>query len=221
MARYHIHREGKRIILTSGIVLVAINMGLELLWPHLNGLQFVIGTLSIALFLFILSFFRIPKTLLTLGEEKIIAPADGRVVVIETVTETEFFDDERIQVSIFMSPMNVHVNRNPISGAVEYVQYHPGEYLVAWHPKSSERNEHHTVVIGNARMQVLVKQIAGKLARRIVNYLTVGQEVEQGGELGFIKFGSRVDIFLPLDAELHVELDEKVKGGVTVLASVS
>ena len=146
------------------------------------------------------------------------APADGKIVAIEEVNEDEYFEDKRIQVSIFMSPTNVHVNRNPIGGTVNYFRYHPGKYLVAWHPKSSTENERTTVVIGNGDTEILLRQIAGAVAKRIVNYLNVGEEVEQGAEMGFIKFGSRVDLFLPLNAKIEVKLNQKVKGNRTVIA---
>jgi phosphatidylserine decarboxylase len=176
-----------------------------------------IGTLFLLLFL--VSFFRIPNRRLTLNEHAIIAPADGKVVVIEETVDAEYFKEKRLQVSIFMSPANVHVNRNPLSGEVVYNQYHQGKYLVAWNPKSSTENERHSVVIKNGNQEVLVKQIAGALAKRIVNYLQVGQKVNQTDEMGFIKFGSRVDLLLPMGTKLHVELNQVVKGGVTVLAS--
>jgi phosphatidylserine decarboxylase len=172
------------------------------------------------LLLFIISFFRIPRRQLMLGNNLVVAPADGKVVVIEEVYDEEYFKDKRLQVSIFMSPANVHQNRNPVSGEVVYNQYHKGKYLVAWHPKSSTENERHSVVIRNSKGdEILVKQIAGALAKRIVNYLSVGQKVEQCTEMGFIKFGSRVDVLLPLNAKVSVKLNEVVKGGVTVLAT--
>src|SRR6185312_13143167 len=147
-------------------------------------------------------------------------PADGKVVVIEETTDVEYFHDKRIQVSIFMSPANVHLNRIPMTGEVQYSQYHKGKYLVAWHPKSSTENERHSVVIKSDSAEILVKQIAGAVAKRIVNYLKVGQIVQQGTEMGFIKFGSRVDILLPVGTELNVKLNQNVKGGVTVLATI-
>ena len=172
---------------------------------------------SIGLLLFIISFFRIPSRKLTLDDSLIVAPADGKVVVIEEVYDEEYFKEKRLQVSIFMSPANVHVNRNPISGEVVYNKYHKGKYLVAWHPKSSTENERHSVVIKRGEKSILVKQIAGALAKRIVNYLNTGETVKQCNELGFIKFGSRVDLLLPLGTKVNVALGEKVKGGVTVL----
>jgi len=166
-------------------------------------------------------FFRIPTRLLTTGEGQVIAPADGKIVVIEETQESEYFKDRRRQVSIFMSPLNVHVNRNPVSGIVRYFKYFPGKYLVAWHPKSSTDNERTTVVIQLANgTEVLVRQIAGAVARRIIWYVKEGQSVHQGEEFGFIKFGSRVDIFLPLDAQINVKIGDLTKGGVTVLAEL-
>ena len=150
-----------------------------------------------------------------------ICPADGKVVVIEEVFDEEYFKDKRLQVSVFMSPANVHVNRNPISGEVVYSQYHKGKYLVAWNPKSSTENERHSVVIRKGNQEILVKQIAGAVAKRIINYLKVGQKVQQAEEMGFIKFGSRVDLLLPLDTKLNVKLNEVVKGGVTVIGSLA
>jgi phosphatidylserine decarboxylase len=171
------------------------------------------------LFVIILQFFRSPAITVIKNDQHVICPADGKVVVIEETEETEFLKDKRIQVSVFMSPINVHINRNPISGIVKYYRYHPGKFLVAWHPKSSTENERTTVVIENkAGVSVLFRQIAGALARRIVCYSKEGQEAVQGEEFGFIKFGSRVDLFLPLGTEIKVGLGETVKGGITVLA---
>ena len=169
------------------------------------------------------SFFRIPYRNFFSSDDHIVAPADGRVVVIEEVHETEYFNDKRIQVSIFMSPANVHVNRSPISGLVKYQKYHPGKYLVAWHPKSSEKNERNTMVIEHDETdaEILIRQIAGKLARKIKWYLNEGDEVQQNAELGFIKFGSRVDLFLPLGTKIDVKLNQKVKGGITVIGELT
>jgi phosphatidylserine decarboxylase len=181
----------------------------------------VIGWLIIAaiigLFIFIISFFRIPTRSHATGEDVIVAPCDGTVVVIEEVEADEYFQDRRLQLSIFMSPLNVHVNRNPVSGEVMYSQYHKGKYLVAWHPKSSTENERHSVVYKLGDKEMLVKQIAGALAKRIVNYLKPGDKVAMGEEMGFIKFGSRVDLLLPIGTEVDVKINQKVKGGVTVL----
>jgi phosphatidylserine decarboxylase len=218
--RYNIHREGYRIIAVTAVILLAINSFLKLIVPIHDNVQLGIGIFSIAFFIFIVAFFRIPHRLFSFGESTIIAPADGKVVVIEEVEEPEYFKDKRIQVSIFMSPTNVHVNRNPISGEVKYAKYHPGKYLVAWHPKSSTKNERFTVVYANGDFEILIRQIAGKLARKIVNYLKEGDVVEQCDEFGFIKFGSRVDLFLPMDTEISVNLKQKVKGGVTVIGTI-
>lgn len=175
----------------------------------------------VVLFLLILQFFRNPKRNTLLNEAHIIAPVDGKVVVIEEVFEKEYFKDNRLQVSIFMSPINVHVTRYPISGKVIYSQYHPGKYLVAWHPKSSEENERTTVVVeGSNAGKILYKQIAGAMAKRIVNYAQVGDDAVQGADSGFIKFGSRVDVLLPLDAKIKVQLNDKVRGGETVIAEI-
>lgn len=217
-----IHKEGYRSIgiaaLIFGLINIASFVFISTDYPKTSLIIFIV---SAFLFLFIISFFRIPYRTLTTGEKDVICPADGKVVVIEEIIEEEFFKDKRLQVSIFMSPANVHVNRNPISGEVVYNKYHKGKYLVAWHPKSSTENERHSVVIKNRKAEVLVKQIAGALAKRIVNYLSVGQEVQQGAELGFIKFGSRVDVILPVGTKVNVQLNQVVKGGVTVLATLT
>lgn len=183
-------------------------------------LTLIIFIVTLGLFLFIISFFRVPNRKLVTGEKLVVAPADGKVVVIEETIDTEYFHDKRLQISIFMSPANVHQNRSPISGEVVYSTYHKGKYLVAWHPKSSTENERHSVVIKNTRAEVLVKQIAGALAKRIVNYLREGQTIEQSAEFGFIKFGSRVDVLLPPGTQVNVKLNEVVKGGITVLATL-
>ncbi|HVX48527.1 MAG TPA: phosphatidylserine decarboxylase family protein [Chitinophagaceae bacterium] len=215
-----IHKEGYKTIGITALVFGIINIVsfwfLSAAWPWIALAIFVV---TLFLLLFIISFFRIPKRVLTADNNKIICPADGKVVVIEEITDEEYFKDRRIQVSIFMSPANVHVNRNPVSGVVKYSQYHAGKYLVAWHPKSSTENERHSVVLQNEKGIILVKQIAGALAKRICNYLSVGQEVKQGSEMGFIKFGSRVDVLLPLTAKIDVQINQVVKGGVTVLAT--
>ena len=180
----------------------------------------IVFSVSLVMLLFIISFFRSPKRNFTVAHHQVICPADGKVVVIEEMTDIEYFKDKRLQVSIFMSPANVHINRIPMSGKVQYSQYHKGKYLVAWSPNSSIQNERHSVVIKSDTAEILVKQIAGALAKRIVNYLKVGQKVEQGSEMGFIKFGSRVDVLLPVGTELNVKLNQQVKGGVTVLATI-
>ena len=183
-------------------------------------IAWIVFGVTLILLLFIISFFRSPRRNFTVAHHQVICPADGKVVVIEEITDTEYFKDKRLQVSIFMSPANVHINRIPMSGKVEYSQYHKGKYLVAWSPKSSTENERHSVVIKSDKAEILVKQIAGALAKRIVNYLQVGQKVNQADEMGFIKFGSRVDVLLPVGTELNVSLNQAVKGGVTVLATI-
>ena len=214
-----IHKEGYGTIGIAALIFGLINIAsFAFIGNNYPKTAAIIFIASVIVFLFIVSFFRIPYRSLTQGEREVICPADGKVVVIEEIMEEEYFNDRRLQVSIFMSPANVHVNRNPVSGEVVYNKYHKGKYLVAWHPKSSVENERHSVVIKNDKGEVLVKQIAGALAKRIVNYLSIGQEVHQGNELGFIKFGSRVDVILPLTAKVSVQLNQMVKGGVTVLA---
>lgn len=217
--KYNIHKEGYKIILVTVFILLVLNLAANFI--HSAGsFRIFFGLLSLIFFGFVVAFFRIPFRIFSIQNDQIIAPADGKVVVIEEVEEPEYFKDKRIQVSIFMSPTNVHVNRNPIAGDVKYVKYHPGKYLVAWHPKSSTLNERYTVVLGNKHADILVRQIAGKLARRIVNYLQEGESVDQCDEFGFIKFGSRVDLFLPLDTKINVNLKDKVKGGITVVGTI-
>jgi len=215
-----IHREGYRTIGITALIFGVINLisisYLGTCCPRVAGAIF---GLTLFFFLFIISFFRIPNRTLTINDNQIICPADGKVVVIEEITDEEYFKDKRIQVSVFMSPANVHVNRNPMSGKVVYNQYHKGKYLVAWHPKSSTENERWSVAVENNHCTILYKQIAGALAKRICNYTSVGQEVKQTDEYGFIKFGSRVDILLPVGTKINVALNEVVKGGVTVLAT--
>jgi phosphatidylserine decarboxylase len=216
-----IHKEGYRTIAICGLVFGAVNLiSFYFLSGLLPLLAWVIFFGTLFLFLFIISFFRIPNRALTIDEKAVIAPADGKVVVIEETIDEEYFKGKCLQVSVFMSPANVHVNRNPISGQVVYSKYHKGKYLVAWHPKSSTENERHSVVIKKGGTEILVKQIAGALAKRIVNYLKVGQNVEQGMEMGFIKFGSRVDLLLPVGTTINVELNQSVQGGVTKIATL-
>lgn len=214
-----IHKEGIKTIVITAILFGAINIAsfffLSYDYPLVSWIIFLV---TIGLWLFIISFFRVPSRQLVMGEDTVVCPADGKVVVIEEAHDSEYFNDKRLQISIFMSPANVHQNRNPVSGEVVYNQYHKGKYLVAWHPKSSTENERHTVVIKNQNGEVLVKQIAGAVARRIVNYLKVGQRVDQGAEMGFIKFGSRVDVLLPVGTKVEVQLNQLVIGGITVLA---
>ena len=216
-----IHREGYKSIALATIIFIALNMmffwlfGASLLW-----LCIVFFVITLGLVLFVVSFFRVPARTLTISNGQIISPADGKVVVIEEAFDDEYFKKKMLQVSVFMSPLNVHVNRNPIDGDIVYNQYHKGKYLVAWNPKSSTENERHSVVIKNGHTEILVKQIAGAVARRIVNYLEVGNKVKQTEEYGFIKFGSRVDLLLPIGTKLNVGLNEVVQGGVTVLATL-
>ena len=201
------------------LILVAVNFGLNRWIPEQETVLNVILLVSIVLYLLILQFFRNPFIQLPNEEKLVFAPADGKVVVIEETTESEYLKDRRKQVSIFMSPINVHINRSPIAGVVEFFKYHPGKYLVAWHPKSSTENERTTMVLTHkSGVKILVRQIAGALARRIKWYVKEGTPLAQGGEFGFIKFGSRVDVFLPLDAEILVSLEEKTKGGRTPIA---
>jgi phosphatidylserine decarboxylase len=214
-----IHKEGyQTIIISTIIVAVIIVLTMLLIMPAYPLVGWILVMGIIGLLIFILSFFRIPARTHSEGDELIVAPCDGTVVVMEEVEADEYFKDRRLQLSIFMSPLNVHVNRNPVSGEVQYSQYHKGKYLVAWHPKSSTENERHSVVYKSGNKELLVKQIAGALAKRIVNYLKPGDKVQLGAEMGFIKFGSRVDLLLPLDTKMEVKLNQKVKGGVTVLA---
>jgi phosphatidylserine decarboxylase len=216
-----IHKEGYKSILITAIIFAVINLlSFYFISYSLPWLSWLIFIVTLGLLLFIISFFRVPNRQLTRGENLVVCPADGKVVVIEEVFDEEYFKDKRLQISVFMSPANVHQNRNPIAGEVVYNQYHKGKYLVAWHPKSSTENERHSIVIRNGKSEILVKQIAGALAKRIINYLTVGQKVEQSAEYGFIKFGSRVDLLLPVGTKVNVKLNEVVKGGVTVLATL-
>ena len=216
-----IHREGYRIILGVLILLAAINVAVRLLWPGLNALQIVLLAGSVLLFAFILYFFRMPARHVEPNPLLIYAPADGKVVVIEETMEKEYFKDTRLQISIFMSPFNMHSNKYPISGTVSYVKYHPGKKIVAWSPKSSELNERSTVVVeSESGTEILIRQVAGAVARRIVTYSKKGEKVQQGGELGFIKFGSRVDIFLPEGTEVDVQMFEQVRANRTIVAKV-
>jgi len=216
-----IHKEGRRILFFTLLALLAVNLLLFQLNARNETFNRIFAGLSVVAFLLLLQFFRSPYRNLLTHEDLLIAPADGKVVVIEDVHEPEYFDDVRKQISIFMSPINVHITRNPISGIVRYFKYHPGNYLVAWHPKSSTKNERTTVVVeSDAGPLVLFRQIAGAMARRIVWYVNEGDEVSQGEEFGFIKFGSRVDVFVPLDTDIKVQLGDKVKGGETIIAQL-
>ena len=217
-----IHKEGYTSIALCILFIFLLNAFIQFYFPQAMVVKWIIYILSFALFVIILQFFRSPKLTIEQDESLVLCPADGKVVVIEETVETEFLKDKRIQLSVFMSPINVHVNRNPVSGIIKYFKYHPGKYLVAWHPKSSTENERTTVVTETkAGVQVLFRQIAGALARRIVWYVKEGDVVEQGDQFGFIKFGSRVDLFLPLGTQIMVDLNEVVKGGRTVLAKLA
>ncbi len=216
-----IHREGYKIIMMTMLILAGINIAVLSGFGDEHLVSKIVLSISLVFFILIVQFFRNPFRNTVINENHVIAPADGKVVVIEEVEEPEYFKDKRRQVSIFMSPVNVHVNRNPIAGIVKYAKYHPGKYLVAWHPKSSTENERTTVVIAGSKAEVLFRQIAGALAKRIVYYVKEGDKVEQGSEMGFIKFGSRIDIYLPLDATINVKLDQKTRGGETVVATLA
>lgn len=213
-----LHKEGFNSILLTIILLGLLNGGFHYFFPEQDLLLVFIGVLSLVFLYLILQFFRSPKRDQSIGDRLVIAPCDGKVVVIEQTTETEFYKDKRIQVSIFMSPLNVHINWYPISGIVKFLRYHEGKFLVAWHPKASTENERTTMVIEKTGFSVLVRQIAGAVAKRIVYYPHENDKVKQGSELGFIKFGSRVDLYLPLDAKINVAIGQKTKGGVTVIA---
>lgn len=212
------HKEGHTIILIFLFAVIADILLLEYILD--DGLiKIILQSASIVILLLILQFFRNPVRNTIINEKHIISPVDGKVVNIEKVYEKEYFKDERLQVSIFMSPFNVHVTRYPISGKVNFSKYHPGEYLVAWHPKSSEKNERTTIVLENEVVgEILYRQIAGALARRIVNYAEVGENVTQGKDAGFIKFGSRVDLFLPVDSILNIEINQHVRGGEDIIS---
>lgn len=214
------HREGRFTITVCILFVLVVNIGMWLINPGMGIPNIIALILTLGLLYIILQFFRNPARNTSINAEHIIAPADGKVVVIEEVEEPEYFKGKRIQLSIFMSPFNVHVNRYPISGTVEYARYHKGLYLVAWHPKSSTDNERTTIVVKDEKgREVLFRQIAGALAKRIVYYSTVGDKAKQGGEMGFIKFGSRVDVFLPLGTKINVQKDEVVRGGETPIAT--
>lgn len=215
---FRIHREGRTILLVAAVLLILLNFVVDSCWSIAFWPLLV---LSVLFYLIILQFFRNPLREIPLSDNHIVyAPADGKVCVIEPVEETEYFQDKRLQISIFMSPLNVHVNRNPVSGIVRYFRYHPGKYLVAWHPKSSTENERTTVVYGLGETEILMRQVAGALARRIKWYVEEGQSVQQGSEMGFIKFGSRVDLFLPPGAKVEVVMNQQVRGNKTVIARI-
>jgi phosphatidylserine decarboxylase len=216
-----IHREGFKILIFGLILLILFNV---LLWIFLPGnmlFRWIAVLFSLTLYIFLLFFFRLPRRNLDPDPCIVYAPADGKVVVIEETEEKEYFNDLRLQVSIFMSPFNMHSNRYPVSGKVKYVEYHPGNYMVAWHPKSSEMNERSTIVIEtDTGKEILIRQVAGAIARRIVTYAKLSENVRQGDELGFIKFGSRVDIFLPAGTEIEIPIMQQVKANKSILARI-
>jgi phosphatidylserine decarboxylase len=214
------HREGQTIILTTFFI-VSVIVFVSQYYLDIAWLRMTLQIAAVLILVLVLQFFRNPKRVVKLDFDEILSPVDGKVVVIEEVEETEYFKDKRRQVSIFMSPINVHVTRYPVSGTIKYSKYHPGKYLVAWHPKSSTDNERTTVVINTPKFgEVLYRQVAGALARRIVNYAEEGESVQQGEDAGFIKFGSRVDLFLPLDCAVVVKLDQNVVGAKTCIAAI-
>ena len=215
------HREGSRIIINS-FILAAIITVLAEYKISIEWLKMLIQITTLVLLLLVLQFFRNPKRTTPINENHLISPVDGKVVIVEEVFEKEYFKDTRLQVSIFMSPLNVHVTRYAMSGTVKFSKYHPGKYFVAWHPKSSELNERTTIVLENESFgEILYRQIAGAVARRIVNYAQEGTQVVQGEDAGFIKFGSRVDLFLPLNTQLNVKVNDVVKGGVQTIAHIA
>ena len=211
-----IHKEGNVTIIMVLLLILILHFIIHH-WVDSNVIDIAYAVLALAFFIFILSFFRKPQRNPVADAGDVLSPCDGKVVVIEETDEPEYLRGRRIQISIFMSPLNVHVNYNPISGEVRYVKYHPGKHLVAWHPKSSTKNERSTVVIADGKNELLIRQIAGTVARRIVTYSKVEEEVKAGDELGFIKFGSRVDLFFPVGSEIRVKLNETVRGAETVI----
>lgn len=217
----NLHKEGYALMAGTALLLLLANGAVRYFLPQSVGFHWLILLASIVLLILVVQFFRVPKRVATTDETQVVAPCDGKVVVIEEVVEHEYFQGPRRQISIFMSPLNVHVNWNPVSGVVRYFRYHPGLYLVAWHPKSSTDNERTTTVIRTPQgADILFRQIAGAVARRIRWYVKEGDTVQQGAQMGFIKFGSRVDIFVPLDAKIKVGLNDKTVGSVTVLAEL-
>lgn len=215
------HKEGHKIIFLTFVFVVGCSLLADSFIP-IDWLRTIVLIILLAFLIIILQFFRNPKRRTFLNNKHVVSPVDGKVVVIEEVFEKEYFNDKRLQVSVFMSPINVHVTRYPISGNVIFSKYHPGKYLVAWHPKASEENERTTVVVENETYgKVLYRQIAGALAKRIVNYAKINDKAIQGGESGFIKFGSRVDLFLPLDTKIKVQLNQKVRGGESIIAEAN
>ncbi len=216
-----IHKEGYKILLVGFVILIVLNVVAGIIWSDNSLVKWAFLFFSLVMYVFILFFFRLPARNLEPDPGLIYAPADGKVVVIEETVEKEYFGDSRLQISIFMSPFNMHSNRYPVSGKVKYVCYHPGNYMVAWHPKSSELNERSSIVIETeGGEEILIRQIAGAVARRIVTYAKKDQMVTQGDELGFIKFGSRVDIFLPLGTEIEVPILQHVKANKSIIAKI-
>jgi phosphatidylserine decarboxylase len=215
-----IHREGYTTLFFALLFIFGAAVFVNVIWTHQTFWHYLAYVLLALFFLIILQFFRSPARQTEINSNNILSVADGKVVVIEKTFEEEYFQDERLQISVFMSPVNVHVNRNPISGIVKYFRYHPGKYLVAWHPKSSTENERTTVVLEHPEYgSILIRQIAGALARRIVCYSKEGEKVVQGAEMGFIKFGSRIDLYLPASAVVKCSIGDTVKGGMSILAS--
>ncbi|MCX6329762.1 MAG: phosphatidylserine decarboxylase family protein [Bacteroidia bacterium] len=216
-----IHKEGYKILVIGFLILLLLNVIICIFVNDLMLIKWIMGIGSLILYMFLLFFFRLPTRHLEPDPGLIYAPADGKVVVIEEAEEKEYFKDMRLQVSIFMSPFNMHSNRYPVSGRIKYVEYHPGHKMVAWHPKSSELNERSTIVIETIRgTEILIRQIAGAIARRIVTYAKENQDVRQGDELGFIKFGSRVDIFLPVGTEIEIPILQQVKANKSIIAKI-
>jgi len=216
-----IHKEGYKILGFGFITLLLINISINIIWVDYDLVKWAFIICSLILYIFLLFFFRWPGRYLEPDQGLIYSPADGKVVVIEETIEKEYFKDNRLQISIFMSPFNVHSNRYPVSGRIKYVRYHPGNYMVAWHPKSSELNERSTIVIETKDgTEILIRQIAGAVARRIVTYAKENQDVLQGDELGFIKFGSRVDVFLPVGTEIEVPILQQVKANKSIIAKL-
>ncbi len=214
------HKEGFKIIRNTTISLLIINGIAWYIFDESIIIKLLTFT-SVVVIILILQFFRNPKRDINLNSNHIIAPADGKIVVLEETIEHEYFKDKRIQISIFMSPFNVHVNRYPISGEIKFTRYHPGNFLVAWHPKSSTENERTTIVVENKKIgPILLRQIAGAVAKRIILYAKKGEQCSQGDDMGFIKFGSRVDLFLPLDSKINIKMNDIVKGGKTLIASI-
>jgi phosphatidylserine decarboxylase len=219
--RIHIHKEGYKILAFSFITLLVLNIIVNIIWIDIELIRWAFILFSLMLYVFLLFFFRLPARTLEPDPGLIFAPADGKVVVIEETMENEYFKDMRLQISIFMSPFNMHSNRYPVSGRIKYVGYHPGHNMVAWHPKSSELNERSTIVIETKEgAEILIRQIAGAVARRIVTYSKENQDVKQGDELGFIKFGSRVDIFLPVGTEVEIPILQQVKANKSIIAKI-